>query len=155
LLGGCLKNDPPGSPTGLTVKAGESSAVITWAVDPAVEYWLFYAPKSVAPSTTDMSKGWTDLAGGSVVIRVQSPATVINLTNDTEYVFTVNGRVNGGPGGKGRPSPMQRQERLAANGRRASQVPRNCGRRPMVASMLQRACAAHSSPALTGSSTSR
>jgi len=101
LLGGCLSNDPPGPPTGLTVKAGESSAVITWAVDPAVEYWLFYAPKSVAPTTTDMSKGWTDLAGGSVVIRVQSPATVINLTNDTEYVFTVNGRVSGGPGGKG------------------------------------------------------
>ena len=101
LLGGCLRNDPPGPPTGLTVKAGESSAVVTWAVDPEVEYWLFYAPKSVAPTTTDMSKGWTDLAGGSVVIRVQSPATVINLTNDTEYVFTVNGRVSGGPGGKG------------------------------------------------------
>jgi hypothetical protein len=85
----------------LTVRAGETSAVVTWAAEPGVEYWLFYAPKSVAPTTTDMSKGWTDLAGGSVVIRVQSPATVINLTNDTEYVFTVNGRVNGGPGSKG------------------------------------------------------
>jgi len=101
LLGGCLSNDPPGPPTGLTVRAGETSAVVTWAAEPGVEYWLFYAPKSVAPTTTDMSKGWTDLAGGSVVIRVQSPATVINLTNDTEYVFTVNGRVNGGPGSKG------------------------------------------------------
>ena len=101
LLGGCLSNDPPGAPTGLAVQAGETSAVVTWAVDPAVEYWLFYAPKSVAPTTTDMSKGWTDLAGGSVVIRVQSPATIINLANETEYVFTVNGRVNGGPGGKG------------------------------------------------------
>lgn len=101
LLGGCLSNDPPGPPAGLTVKAGESSAIVTWTVDPAVEYWLFYAPKSVAPTTTDMSKGWTDLLGGSVVIRVQSPATIINLSNDTEYVFTVNGRVSGGPGGKG------------------------------------------------------
>ena len=101
LLSGCLTNDPPGPPTGLTVRAGETSAVINWVADPGVEYWLFYAPKSVAPTTTDMSKGWTDLVGGSVVIRVQSPATVINLTNDTEYVFTVNGRVNGGPGGKG------------------------------------------------------
>jgi hypothetical protein len=103
LLSGCLTTDPAAPPTGLTVRAGEKSAIITWVADPGVEYWLFYAPKSVAPTTTDMSKGWTDLLGGSVVIRVQSPATVINLTNDTEYVFTVNGRVNGGPGGKGAP----------------------------------------------------
>ena len=101
LLSGCLSNDPPGPPTGLTVRAGETSAIVTWAADPGVEYWVFYAPKSVAPTTTDMSKGWTDLVGGSVLIRAQSPATVINLTNDTEYVFTVNGRISGGPGGKG------------------------------------------------------
>lgn len=101
LLGGCLSNTPPDAPTGLTVQARESSAVVTWTADPGVEYWLFYAPKSVAPTTTDMSKGWTDLAGSNVVIRVQSPVTVVNLANDTEYVFTVNGRINGGPGGKG------------------------------------------------------
>ena len=103
LLSGCLSKDPAAPPATVTVKAGESSAIVSWEADPAVEYWLFFAPKSVAPTTTDMSRGWTDLLGGSVIIRAKSPATVINLVNDTEYVFTVNGRVDGGPGGKGAP----------------------------------------------------
>jgi len=101
LVFGCGSSTPPAPPSGLSVQAGEASAVVSWTTTPGVEYWLFYAPKSVAPTSTDMSKGWTDLVGGNVVIRVQSPATIINLSNDKEYVFTVNGRVDGGPGGKG------------------------------------------------------
>jgi hypothetical protein len=26
---------------------------VTWAVDPEVEYWLFYAPKSAKPAQND------------------------------------------------------------------------------------------------------
>ena len=103
LVFGCGSSTPPAPPDGFSVQAGEASATVSWTATPGVEYWLFYAPKSVAPTSTDMSKGWTDLAGGNVVIRVQSPATIINLADDKEYVFTVNGRVDGGPGGKGAP----------------------------------------------------
>jgi len=100
LLVACGGSSAP-APTGLSVKAGESSALVHWDMESGVEYWLFYAPKSVAPTTTDMSRGWTGLTGGNVVIRVQSPTTVTGLSNDIEYVFTVNGRTNGGPGGPG------------------------------------------------------
>jgi len=101
LLAACGDTPVPPAPTGMALEIGESSASVTWDMQPGVEYWLWYAPKSVAPTTTDLSRGWAGLPGGNVMTRVSSPATAVDLTNGLEYVFTLNAHKDGGPGGPG------------------------------------------------------
>ena len=55
-----------------------------------------------APSIS--TSNWTTIAGSKSVIGVASPFVATGLTNGAVYSFTINGRVDGGPGGEGTPS---------------------------------------------------
>ena len=89
------------APTGLAVKATESVATVTWNMAEGVEYWLFYGPTSIAPTQVTAMSSWIGLPGGASPIRVSSPYVASGLVNGTSYSFSVNGRINGGPGGPG------------------------------------------------------
>jgi hypothetical protein len=97
LLAGCGNQgkaaDPPAT---IQATSGDSSAVVSFSMDPGAEYWLFYAPSSSLTSTN-----FTSVAGGMVITNVVSPQVVTGLTNGTTYYFTINGRTNHGPGGPG------------------------------------------------------
>lgn len=84
---------------GLTLVPGDGVITATWAMEPGVNYWMFFAPS--AGITTS---NWTTIAGSLSVIDVNSPFIATGLSNGTVYSFTVNGRVGGGPGGPGTPS---------------------------------------------------
>lgn len=92
------------TPSGLTAVAGETTVTVTWAMDAGVEYWLFLAPTSVAPTNNNSMHDWFGLTGGNVLMKVSSPYVVSGLTNGTSYSFSVNGRISGGPGGAGAPT---------------------------------------------------
>ena len=98
---GCGNGEPAPAPTGLTVSAGESSATVTWNMTDGVEYWLFFGPSSVAPTTTSSMQGWFGLPGGNVLLKATSPYVVTGLPEGLSYSFSVNARTNGGPGGPG------------------------------------------------------
>ena len=90
------------APTGLKVTPGEGYATVTWDTVPGVEYWAFYAPSSIAPADSTATQKWINLAGGGWPMNVSSGyVTPLTLTIGTEYSFTVNGRIDGGPGGPG------------------------------------------------------
>ena len=97
----CGNGEPAPAPNGLTVSAGESSATVTWNMTDGVEYWLFFGPSSVAPTTTSSMQGWFGLPGGNVLLKATSPYVVTGLPDGLNYSFSVNARTNGGPGGPG------------------------------------------------------
>ena len=101
LLAGCGNGDPAPAPTGLTVVAAESSVTVSWDVTEGVEYWLFFGPSSVAPASTTSMQSWFGLPGGNVFLKVGSPHVITGLVNGMNYSFSVNARVDGGPGGPG------------------------------------------------------
>ena len=84
--------EPPAG--GLTVSAGDTQATVTFTAAPGVEYWLFYAPGTSISSTN--LKG---IPGALARLNIGSPYVVTGLTNGTTYSFTINGRVDNGPGG--------------------------------------------------------
>lgn len=98
LLASCGGGSPAPAPTGLKAAPGENSATVSWDMVPGVEYWLFYAPTVLAPADNSNMSRWFS-SGGAAVLKVSSPFTVGNLSNDFGYSFTVNGRTDGGPGG--------------------------------------------------------
>ncbi|MEI8170680.1 MAG: hypothetical protein WCG50_13455 [Rhodoferax sp.] len=90
------------APTGLKVTPGEGYATVTWDMVPGVDYWLFYAPTSIAPADSSATQKWIGLLGGGWPMNVSSPyVTTVALANGISYSFTVNGRTDGGPGGPG------------------------------------------------------
>jgi hypothetical protein len=100
LAAGCGSSGSSASPpSNLVAVAGDHRITITWPMDSSVNYWLFYANAS-SISTSN----WTSIPGSAVVMGATSPYVVPGLTNGAVYSFTVNGRVNGGPGGPGAPS---------------------------------------------------
>jgi hypothetical protein len=100
LVAGCGSNGSSASPpSNLVAVAGDHRITITWPMDSSVNYWLFYANAS-SISTSN----WTSIPGSVAVMGATSPYVVAGLTNGVVYSFTVNGRVNGGPGGPGSPS---------------------------------------------------
>lgn len=97
LLAGCSNEGKSANPPAtISVAAGDGSAVVTFAAESGVDYWLFYAPSSSLDSTN-----FNTLPGGKVVINALSPQLVSGLQNGTTYYFTMNGRTNHGPGGSG------------------------------------------------------
>ena len=98
---GCGNGEPAPAPTGLAVSAGEASATVSWDMADGVEYWLFFGPSSVAPTTTSSMQGWFGLPGGNVLLKATSPYVVTGLPDGLSYSFSVNARTNGGPGGPG------------------------------------------------------
>lgn len=88
---------------GITVVPGDTRATVTWAMEPGVQYWVFYAPVSAkfpVVSTTD----WINMPGAQAFINVTSPLIVPGLYNGIQYSFTVNARRGDGPGGDGAPA---------------------------------------------------
>ena len=114
LLLACSNGDPAPAPTGLTVSAGESSVTLTWDTNSDVEYWVFYAPTSVAPSIVASMQSWFGLPGGNVLLQVTSPYVVQGLVNGANYSFSINGRTGGGPGGPGA-APVTATPRIAGS----------------------------------------
>ena len=112
LLLACGSGEPAPAPTGLTVSAGESSATLTWDMVSGVEYWVFFAPTSMAPLDVGSMQSWFGLPGGNVLLKVTSPYVVQGLTNGTSYSFSINGRISGGPGGSGA-TPVTATPRIA------------------------------------------
>jgi len=109
---GCGNGSTSSAPTGLAVKALESSVSVTWDMLPGVEYWLFYGPKDLAPTGTDTTKGWVGIVGGGALVKVTSPVILTNMLNEVEYAFTVNARTNGSPGGPGA-TPVYAKPRIS------------------------------------------
>lgn len=100
LLNGCLGGafdlgSSAPAPTDVRVIAGDSSVTLTWTGSPNVDYWVFAAPGSNVTTAN-----WDSL-GGSAFPKATSPHVVSGLTNGTTYSFTINGRIDGGPGGPG------------------------------------------------------
>lgn len=102
------------APSGLAVQVSESSATISWNVVEGVEYWLFYSPTSVAPADVSDMGLWIRTAAARTVVHVNSPFVLSGLPNGSSYSFTVNGRVNGGPGGAGA-TPVTATPKLAGS----------------------------------------
>ena len=104
--GGKSASPPAG---GITVVARDRSAIVSWAPDSGVDYWLFFATSSDLTSTNANT-----LPGGKIVPHVSSPVTVSGLTNGTTYYFTMNGRTGVGPGGS-EAAVVSATPRLAGN----------------------------------------
>ncbi|MCX7175141.1 MAG: hypothetical protein NT159_14715 [Proteobacteria bacterium] len=101
VLAGCLGGafnlgSSANPPADVTLVAGDSSVTVSWTMAPNVQYWIFSAPADSI--TTD---NWTKLSGGKATINAVSPQVVSGLSNDLKYSFTINARVDGGPGGPG------------------------------------------------------
>ncbi len=104
LVSACGGGSSAAPPTaGISVVPGDGRATISWAMEPDVQYWVFYAPVSAkfpVVSTTD----WINTPGAQAFINVKSPFVVSNLYNGLQYSFTVNARKGDGPGGPGTPA---------------------------------------------------
>jgi hypothetical protein len=86
-------------PASLDAVAGDGIVTVSWPMESGVDYWMFYA-NSPSISTSN----WTTIPGSKSVIGAVSPFVATGLSNGAVYSFTINGRVNGGPGGEGTPS---------------------------------------------------
>jgi hypothetical protein len=89
------------APTGLAVAVTESSATVSWNMAEGVEYWLFYGPTSTMPTSVTSMSDWVRAANAQTAIKVVSGVVVSGLSSSIPYSFSVNGRVDGGPGGPG------------------------------------------------------
>lgn len=101
ILAGCLGGafnlgSAANPPVDVKLVAGDSSVTVTWTMEPTVEYWIFSAP---GDSIT--ADNWGKLFGGKATINTVSPQVIAGLSNGINYSFTINGRVDGGPGGPG------------------------------------------------------
>jgi hypothetical protein len=115
--------DPPSD---LTVQSnGDTQVTLNWTAKPDVQYWVM-----CAPGTAVDAKSWATTVGGNAYSSsrdgagiyngdaslagqlVTPPFNVAGLRNDVTYSFTVNARVNGGPGGAGA-TPVTVTPRLA------------------------------------------
>lgn len=98
LVAGCIGTggssaSPPSNPE---VVAKDSRVVVTWTMSPGVDYWIYRAAASdVTPDNC------SSLSQCGTSIQATSPSTVWGLSNNQSYSFSINGRVDGGPGGAG------------------------------------------------------
>ncbi|MDP2784521.1 MAG: hypothetical protein Q8O38_08015 [Sulfurimicrobium sp.] len=95
-LASCGTGSSAEPPTVVTAVAGDGSVTLTWDMEPGVEYWVFSAAAdSVTPENC------SSLPECQTIMSAASPRIVSGLTNGTTYSFTINGRIDGGPGGTG------------------------------------------------------
>lgn len=97
-LSGCIGSGGSSAPApnNVHVVAKDSRAIVTWDGVAGVEYWIFHANGSgVTPQNcSSMPLCYT-------AVNVTSPASISGLYNDYLYSFSINGRIDGGPGGEG------------------------------------------------------
>lgn len=98
LLTGCEIGSTAEPPEAVEVHAlaGDGSVTLTWDMAPGVEYWAFSAAADVITPENCGS-----LPECETIFSVSSPLVISGLTNGTTYSFTVNGRIDDGPGGPG------------------------------------------------------
>jgi photosystem II stability/assembly factor-like uncharacterized protein len=122
-LAGCFGSGASSAPqpANVAVAAKDSRVVVTWDSIPGVTYWIFTAVGAgVTPlNCSSMSACGTTLYATSPQTVSSLPGTygtfgTVPLTNGVQYSFTVNGRINGGPGGPGSPA-IEATPRLAGN----------------------------------------
>src|SRR5512146_65556 len=89
---------PP--PNNVVVAAKDSRVVVTWDMVSGVQYWVWKAAGTVGITPQTCSS----MPLCSTAVNVSSPATISGLVNGQPYSFTINGRINGGPGGQGSPA---------------------------------------------------
>lgn len=100
ILAGCGgKGSSASVPTNVNVVAGDTSAIVSWDMQPGVEYWVY---KAAGTGITPQS--CNSMPECKTVLGVTSPTVITGLNNGTTYSFTINGRTGGGPGGPGSPS---------------------------------------------------
>ena len=100
LVSGCGGGGSASAPVGgLTLTPGDAQITVTWAAEPGVDYWLFYAPTTFITPTS-----WATIPGSVVAQKAGSPYVATGLVNGVTYSFTMNARKDGGPGGDGTPS---------------------------------------------------
>jgi hypothetical protein len=99
ILVGCGRGSSAPAPTDVTLVPGDGTITVSWTMEPGVEYWLFSA---VANSIS--TDNWITLPAARAATAVSSPYVLKGLVNGATYSITINGRVNGGPGGAGSPS---------------------------------------------------
>ena len=98
LLTSCgSKGSSSTAPSNVKVVAGDTSVTLSWNAQPNVEYWIWETAGTFIDIQTCNSACRT-------LVKATSPTVITGLTNGTTYAFTVNGRLNGGPGGSGSPS---------------------------------------------------
>lgn len=95
-LAGCETGSSASPPVEVNVVAGDGSVTLTWTMEPGVEYWVFSAAAdNVTPENC------SSLPECKTIVAAVSPQVISGLTNGTTYSFTINGRIDGGPGGAG------------------------------------------------------
>ncbi len=87
-------------PNNVVVEAKDSRVVVTWDMVPNVQYWVWKVAGTVGITPQTCSS----MPLCTTAINVSSPATISGLVNGQPYSFTINGRINGGPGGQGSPA---------------------------------------------------
>jgi photosystem II stability/assembly factor-like uncharacterized protein len=95
LFSGCFGRgasaDPPSN---FMATAGDGRVMLTWTLNPGVDYWLFTATD---PSLTAFN--WTGLPNMHAYPSASMPFYMCGLLVGDQYYFAANGRINGGPGG--------------------------------------------------------
>lgn len=97
-LSGCIGSggSSASAPTDVQAFARDSRVIVTWTMEPGVEYWIYHAAGSGVTPENCASMYLCDTD-----VKVSSPASITGLLNGTSYSFSINGRKDGGPGGAG------------------------------------------------------
>lgn len=98
LLGACAGKSAP-APNDFTATAGDGRVTVAWTPSSGVEYWLFMATDSSLTTTN-----WATRSNSYAFQNATAPRLICGLGNGVAFWFTINGRVDHGPGGPGAPA---------------------------------------------------
>lgn len=88
------KGDSAAAPTDFVATAGDGQVTLTWTQAPGVEYWIWYAPGTLAAGQDILQA-----SGHRSLVKATSPYVFTGPINGAPYTFTIDGRTGGGPGG--------------------------------------------------------
>jgi hypothetical protein len=91
--------DPAPAPTGVTATAGDGTVLVSWNDDPRVQYWLF-----VSANAALTAENFNQFPDTRVVRNARAPYVLCGYPNGRTVYLTLNGRIDGGPGGPGSPT---------------------------------------------------
>jgi len=90
------KGSAASSPANVVATAGDTTAIVTWNMQPGVEYWVYSAQGTGITPQNCISMVYCRTA-----VNVTSPFVLSGLVNGVTYSVTIDSRVNKGPGGPG------------------------------------------------------
>jgi hypothetical protein len=88
------KGDSASAPIDFVATAGDGQVTLTWTAAPGVEYWLWYAPGTLA-----VGQDILQASGHRSAQPATSPFILAVNNANAPYTFTIDGRTGGGPGG--------------------------------------------------------